>query len=601
MKAKGTDYKERKGGSRRQVGATILSLAILALGFPVSGSAQEGRGIRYESAPDRTGNIVTITAPITTEFGTYVPYRIPKHTPAVGGYEAGVRSDLSNVILPDDGFSWNYFSNAERGTLARDQVVIRSEEIGTFAQAYNGTEASDFAPFITVDAALAGLRSTVHEAYDQVRRDRLAPDLDGVLTALSTNVGDALGAESSGELREGLGRLLAWIEVGRSLLDPSVATDSRVAPIVADELERVDRGSRAESPILGREVDYGRMNRSSIRESDELTRYAAARHWLSEAVPRLGGSDEEGITAALMARMVDALDQRSRERLADIIAVEGFFAGADDRNLRLDAIAGGMRSWYGFQYDGGYGFLGDPDAVDRIRAYMAEYRSPEVADRMQTGLLPAESRLGSGLIARAGSGTGLMESLTSRSGRAASAIGSIPAEGWVRSNDAVALYTASVLAEQPEGGRNLPSFMRSSTWTERRGESALGSFTGFLAPSGVVTVRSGSVAARPGSSGRGISVGYVEPDPAAWGAVASYAAYVRDGLVDGPRGRMIDPGLERKLQDIENMSAQFSGIAAAELAGTSLSAQQRNILAAPADCSCCRSGRCSGCSSSCRC
>src|SRR5690606_37181822 len=38
-----------------------------------------------------------------------------------------------------------------------------------------------------------------------------------------------------------------------------------------------------------------------------------------------------------------------------------------------------------------------------------------------------------------------------------------------------------------------------------------------------------------------------------------------------------------KLQDIENMSAQFTGIAAAELAGTSLSTEQRNILAsAPA-------------------
>src|SRR5690606_15813920 len=65
--------------------------------------------------------------------------------------------------------------------------------------------------------------------------------------------------------------------------------------------------------------------------------------------------------------------------------------------------------------------------------------------------------------------------------------------------------------------------------------------------------------------------------------VASYAGYLRDGLLDGPRGRMIDSGIEKKLKDIENMSAQFTAIAAAELAGTTLSTEQRNVLAsAPA-------------------
>lgn len=559
----------------------LLTVGILLIGAIPQGNAQE-RGLRFQTTPERTGNIATITAPITTEFGTYIPYRIPKQAPAIGGFEGGLKGDLSNAIIPGGAMTWDDFTKAERGTLARDQVMLRSEPVGTFAQAYNR---GDLPPFVTLDAALNGLRVTTDEAWDQVRRNRLAPDLEAILGELSGNVAAGLARESDRDLREGLGRLLAWIETGRSLLDPAAANESSVATVVAAELDLVRRGLRAESPLLGRTVDYARMNAGATGESGELARYVAARRWLSEAGPRLGGSDDEAMMAALMARMVDALDTRSRERLSDIVALEGFFSGADERHLRLDAIAGGMRSWYGFQYDGGYGYLAESQGIDRVRTYMAEYRNRDVADAMQTGLLPAESRVGEGLIARAGSGVGLIEAIRS-GGRTGGMLAAIPAEGWVRSNDAVALYTAAILAEQPEGGRDLPAFMRSSTWIERRGESALGAFAGFLAEPGVVDVVGRRSAARAVAAGNAESrtlVGYVEPDPAGWGAIASYAAYLRDGLAEGPRGRLIDSGLEKKLHDIENMSAQFMAIASAQLAGSSLSSDQRQILAsAPA-------------------
>src|SRR5690606_21530908 len=100
MKSKSSEYRYRgnaTGRTGRMLGTALLSLGLMMAASPSHGVAQDARGVRYQNAPDRTGNVVTITAPITTEFGTYVPYRVPKYTPAIGRFEGGLRSDLTNV------------------------------------------------------------------------------------------------------------------------------------------------------------------------------------------------------------------------------------------------------------------------------------------------------------------------------------------------------------------------------------------------------------------------------------------------------------------------------------------------------------------------
>ena len=542
-----------------------ITLAVAILGWsPLA--AQE---LRFEDTPERAGEIRTINAPVTTRFGTYTPYRVPKVVPTIGTYEGSVRSDLKNVLIPEGGFSWNNFTGAERGMLVRDHVVLRNEPIGTFAQAYNQVDdLPDYTPFITVDAAMNGLRVTSQEVYNDLVRNRLAPELDGVLSELSRNVGEALKRERSDDLRQGLGRLLAYVETGRALLDPSVEVDPRVAGLVADELDNVAAGNRTKSDLLGRTFDYSRL-RAEIDDT-ELARYQRARRFLAEAGPRAGGPDHEVMVAALMARMVDALDARSRERLDDIVAVESFFLGRTPAMMPLDAVASGMRSWYGFQYEGGFGYLDGRNGVERLRPFLAKHRSQGVAATMQTGLLPREHPFGVM--------TGDAENLADMIGNV-DRLGTIAPEEWVGTNEAVALYTSSILLEKVPGGRALPSFMRSSSWEERRTESALGSFVGFLTPGTLLQVDAQTAHGRTVSGTKASLAGYVEPDPAGWGAVASYARYLIDGLADGPRGRMIDQDLRDRLLDIERSSANFMVIAAAELAGTSLTAEQERFLA----------------------
>ncbi len=542
------------------------------------------QNVRFEDTPMRGGSVTTIDAPVTTAFGTYVPYRLPKYTPSIGRSAGSLRSDLENVIAPAGGFTWEYFTARERGTFVSDHVILRNEPVGTFAQVYNGAgDHPDFVPFITVDAAIHGLRATTADIYTEIVRQRLAPELDAILTDLSGNVGSGLAAERSDEIREGLGRLLAWIETGRLLLDPSVEVDPRVATLVTDALEKIDRGENASSPILDRTVDYGSLRLRERGEVDEIDRYRASKLWLSEGGPRMGGSEEEAMVAALLARLVDALDDRTRQRLQDIVAVETFFSGRRLSDMPLDAIAGGMRSWYGFQYEGGYGYLEGSGGIERLRSYFAKYRSPNVGQQMQTGLLPREDHFAETLLRRAGSPKKLIDATAGARGEGGSlglALRSVAAEEWVASNEGVALYTASILAEEVVGGDRLPPFMQSATWKKRRTESALASFAGFMTPQGRVSAGDSSprsVATTVSSSDRAM-IAYVEPDPVAWAAVASWARYLRDGIATGPRGRMVGSDLLKRVEDIEQSSAHLMMIAAAELSGTPLDRDQQRFL-----------------------
>ena len=568
---------------KKRVIARLILPIVIGLAGSVELDAQQS--VRYEDTPMRGGSITTIDAPITTEFGTYVPYRLPKYTPAIGKSAGTLRSDLENVSPPEGGFSWDYFTGKERGTFVSDQLVIRNEPVGTFAEIYNGSnDRPDFVPFITVDAAMHGLRATTADIYAEVVRQRLAPELEVLLFELSGNVGSAITTERSDDIREGLGRLLAWIETGRILLEPSVEADARVDKLVADALEKIAAGRSASSPILDRTLDYSRIRLQRRSSTSEIDRYRAAKLWLSEAGPRIAGSEEEAMVAALMARMVDALDARSRERLHDIIAVESFFSGRNSADMSLEAIAGGMRSWYGFQYDGGYGYLDGSGGVGKLRSYLAKYRNPSVGRGMQTGLLPRAHNFADALLNRAGSPEKLIAATATPRGKGGAlgmALRSVAAEEWVASNEGVALYTASILAETVAGGSALPPFMRSDLWEKRRTESALGSFVSFLTPQGDVGVGSSSprsVATTAGRSG-GEMVAYVEPDPAAWAAVASWARYLGDGLATGPRGRMVGSELLKRVKDIENSGAHLMMIAAAELSGTPLTREQENFLA----------------------
>lgn len=571
---------------RAMVGAAIVMSALVV---PAVLSAQRTT-ISYGDMRARTGAVPAIGVPISSEFGTYIPYRVPLYTPSIGNREGAIRTDFSNVDVPFDAFSWeSYFTAAERRSLTDARLLIRSEPMGSFAQAY--AEAGDrpaFAHFITTDAAMNGLRVTAHEAYAYTQRNHLQPALSALLENLSSGLQGAVANESQASVKSAMVRTLAWVETGRVLLDRSVTPAAAVADAVEREIAKIDAGRSDKSTIYsGRQINYGAIAAGATADGG-LDGYMQAKSWLSETGPRIGASIEEARMAVVLAQMIDLGTDRQHDGLEQINAVESFFAGRADADLSLDAVSGALRSYYGFQYGTGYGHVATDASVKEMIAYLAKHKGRGVSDAMQLSIVPRAASATDGLFASLRSSGGEMgsrfvASMRAPGGGSLSALfGRIPAEEWAKNAEWVSLYTASILAENRAAG-GYPLFMRSKEWGARTGRSALAAAVAMTEPSGAIAstnrpISLGAVST-PTAPDRAAQ-GYVEPDPEAWSAVAAQAAYIRNGLAEGPHGMLISGAIEEKLRDIENSAAHFMLIAAQELQDMPLDAEQTALVAA---------------------
>lgn len=581
--------------SKKGLVATALFL------FPVVLSAQQTGTTGSSDAVQNRAGIVEIRTPISTEFGTYVPYRIPVYEASVGYSEPSLRPDFANVIAPQGGFSWErYFSASDRASLSRDRVVLRPEAMGSFAQAYAGmTDLPDFAPFITTDAAMAGLHATAEEAFRRARRDYLAPSLRSVLDGMSRSVAGGLSAESDPAMKDAFLRLLAWTETARLLLDPTATPQASVADEVRAELRKIDAGTAAGSSILpDRRIDYSMFAASETGVAGSpLEDYNRAKTWLSRVglqIRTANGSLRavEARMAAILARSLDMMGEREKNSLNAVVALESFFGGRDAAALTVDAVAGAMRAYYGFQYSGSVSYLANEASLNRLIDNMAR----SLPDNMRGDgaltmqLLPRDVDLSATLFAtlqRSGVRSGeygrtvaaaLGKEEGSKDARnLRSTLARLPMEDWVQDVEWTSLYTAQLLAggDKSDG---LPKFMQSNGWKERKAASALGTWSAAVNGSGLLAVAGRSRVEAETTRFSSDALGYVEPDPVAWSAIASQARYIREGLKDGAYGSMINAPLEEKLRDIENSAAQFARIAALELSGKELTAEQEALM-----------------------
>ena len=572
--------------------AVITTLLLLGTAL----TAQETDVVRYNDMSPRSGVVPTITIPVTTSYGTYTPYRTPKYKATIGLSEPNPRSDFANIITPAGGFSWErWFSGSERASLQRDRAALKSEAMGSFAQAYNAMEdMPGFVPFITTDAVISGLRVTSEEAYRQAQRDHLASDLQAVLTSLATNLGVAVASEPDSKVREGTNRLLAYIETARLLLNPSATVNPQVSEIVRGEVEKIRSGGTAESSVLpDRRINYEEfVPGGHYRTDQDLERYYQAKSWLGKVELRLGASQTESRMAALLARAVDMLDDRDQARLRRINEIEAFFSGRAANRMTPEEMAGSMRAWYGFQYDGGPSYLADDQSVERLVGYV---RKVNPSRELTLTLLPENNSSGTDLLALVKSGAAtqntphgmvLLEAMRGEEGSGNAGlrelrnrVGNVQAEEWAENIDLLSLYTASILLGE-ERSAGFPQFMRGTTWRNRLQQSALGSWGAFVTEQGTVQKNGSATRTASGNSSANTTlVGYIEPDPEAWGVIAAQARYIREGLVGNQYDRLINTGVEEKLLDIENAAAQFMRIAVFELQGLSLTPDQKRLVA----------------------
>jgi hypothetical protein len=559
----------------------------------------------------QTVKVPDIESSVSTVLGTYTPYTIPKYRPQVGQSEPMVNGDLSNIATIGGEFPWgNYFSASERSMLQKNNLVARPEAFAGFAQAYSRALMSpELGSFVTVDAVTHGLRVTLDEATRSIERDFAAPTLASLLADLSRSLGGQLAAERNATIGDALMRLLAYVQTAQALVDPQAATNDRVRALVVAELDKIQSASGVASSSIfpNRRINYAQFAPVGYYKLDaRLADYYRAKQWLSavgfELRSASGSIDpRDARMAVLLARTMDILATGSdfQQRYQSVVEPLAFLRGNSGTDISWDMIAGSMRGYYGqFGSSSSESFADDKGLVGFV-----EYVNRELPTEIAAGkdysfrLLGRQMDAGASMLdALHSQKSGAMTIMaTLGSDRAAGVAGgrndvvraflgersrTVPVENWMQDLDHALLYTLHPLVETPEALNNYPRFMRSTAWSDRGLTSAFGAWVSFQHSVAAMSMRQASTATAFGrrTAGDLESEGYVEPNPEAWARLASLAALLRSGLVDGAHGRLISRGVEEKLRDIENTSAELMRIAALELDNKMLSDAQMQVI-----------------------
>lgn len=596
---------------------TILSTLVagVLLAGPMA-SALPAKTIKSGSERNSTGGQITrtISVPVTTGFGVYRPYSIPRYKAEIGMREAAVASDFSNIAVADATLPWNsYFTNGELAKLRTNGFVARPEAIGSFGQAYSvELGPHPMGSFITVDAVLHGLRVAIDEASRDMERNYASATLRSELADLSDAISTQLAAERSSVLTGSLERLLAYVETAESLLNSSASVDPKVRSQVSDELRKIRAaaGSDRSSVLPGLTINYARLAPAGYYANDQkLADYYRTRAWLSQAGFSLrtssGAPDLESVRmASLLARVIGTLSASGdfRQTHANLNEPIAFFTGGGERISSWDVLTSALRGYYGRMVEADASFLADNGtltgfvdyleeqlpATARTQAGAATFRliewEPE-HDRAMLDRIWQDTRVSAGsygLIAMSAIGSNraaeLRQTAAGTSRALKSALTAMPVEGWVQDLDRAVLYTVQALALDKEREAGYPRFMRGAAWRDREILSSLGAWAAFQHEPQVMQMRAVAKAAAASSGREIVAHTYVEPNPEAWARVASLAAYIRNGLTEGRGGKLIRRGVEAKLEDIENISAKLMQIAALELNGKELAGDHVDLL-----------------------
>lgn len=547
----------------------------------------------------------TIQAPVSTGFGVYTPVTVTPTRPEAGLSEPSVSTGFSNVTTAAGRFPWNnFFSGSERALMERNNFVVRPEAFGSFGELYGKSSGGqELGSFVTVDAVVHGLRVTVAEAQRRLEREYMAPTLSQLLGTLARTLGSELASERDPAIVTALSRVLAYVETGRLLVDPSAQVNSRVRDAVQAEVGRIRAaGGVASSTIFpDRRIDYSRFAPiGHYTLSESFGGYYRARTWLSTVGFSLQDEDgdldaEEARMAALLARAIDAASSEDRfaERYLDLYELSAFLEGRSDNDITWDMLAGAMRGYYGRML----GSATSSMVADSVMLDLARYAHSQLPPASRSSvrmlrLMPLASPRG--LADRLADGRGRVAPSTVIS---AAVLASIPSpdagaaeslrrsfasrvkEDWVQSLEWTLLYSMQPLVDISTESNGYPRFARTDAWRALRTSSALGAWADFQHPLGSLSskaVRIGGGGAA-GSSDLATS-GYVEPTPDGWGRISSLAGFLRDGFSSDRYGGALGREVEARFRDIENTAARLMQIAAAELGGRDLNDAQLELI-----------------------
>lgn len=197
---------------------------------------------------------------------------------------------------------------AQRETLLQQGFFLEPRPFDTFAAAYAYGAEQKLPAFITADVLLHTFHTVTSVAWQRSEARFLAADLQALCEAMTAVSQEQWEEAEDDQTQQAALRNMAFFATAGTLLDPSFTAPSPVVDIVSEEITLIEQSGRFISPLFRAQLDYSLFTpRGHYTRSEELQRYFRALSWLSQPfslayAPSDSGTVEPLIAARLAAR-----------------------------------------------------------------------------------------------------------------------------------------------------------------------------------------------------------------------------------------------------------------------------------------------------------
>ncbi len=550
-----------------------------------------------------------ISKPVVTEFAEYQPELIDI-TPSVEPYK--IADDFSNV--------WNFdqfqFSDEQKRLLLENGFVAVQSDDKEMYEIYNRALKENTPIFVTVDALLHAF----HEQFDYILRtletDRFISHIQQMTIALIDGSLEQYNEAADSRVKEAARKNLAFFCVALAMLDADYAAPALVAELVASELQLIDaHNSMTHSPLRGYAEDYTQyVPRGHYTLSEDLKRYFRAMMWYGRSTFHnketafLGITHDmaemETIQALLVTQLMNISsigDNSVLDLWRQVYLPTVFFVGQSD-NLNIDDYTSAALDVYGADFTTlPVDQFSDADNLDAFMNYPTRPASQISADVWGGGFsimgqrfIPdsyiidklnflEEARLPSGLDVMSVLGSERAKEILTQSG--------LYTEMYAEKHDKLyqefldkdeSVWAQNVywnwlyclmpmLADKEEG---FPFFMQNDAWRDKDLSCALGSWA-ELRHDTILYARPSAVGSADNSSNAYKSE-YVEPNPWAFGRLASLVRYTIDGLNN--LNLIKDFKFSDRINDLYEISSSLQTISLKELTNQPLTINECKFI-----------------------
>jgi hypothetical protein len=163
-------------------------------------------------------------------------------------------------------------------------VVIANSKFKSMYEVYRDNRLNNKPNYVTTDSIIHSYLAFTNRVYANFISKQLVKDLNELLAAmLKVAIADYQQAEDA-DVREDIERNIAFLSLASTLINPSFVPPriGQVPELVSVDLKAIERGSKSESAIFSKEVDFSHFTPVGwYKTSNELKHFYQCREWLS--------------------------------------------------------------------------------------------------------------------------------------------------------------------------------------------------------------------------------------------------------------------------------------------------------------------------------